>query len=99
MSGNVQDLYTQMCAFGALIEKEVKDMSQTWYKRNEEKESLTLSREHVWLAEQILTERVSTANILVDLGKHLECGSYKGGKDKKDKTLHHIVSKIERSLE
>jgi len=98
MSGNVQDLYTQMRAFGALIEKEVKDMSQTWKKRNEEK-SLTLSREHLQLAEQILTERVSTANILVDMGKYLEGGSYKGDKDKKDKTLHHIVSKIERSLE
>lgn len=96
MGANVQELYTQMCAFGALIEKEVKNMSHVWKKRNEEK-PLTLSREHAQLAEQILTERVSTANILMDMGKYLETCT--GDTGKKDKTLKHIVSKIERSLE
>ena len=96
MGANVQELYTQMCAFGALIEKEVKNMSHIWNKRNEEK-ALTLSQEHAHLAEQILTERVSTANILTDMGKYLE--SYTGDTSKRDKTLQHIVSKIERSLE
>ena len=101
MNTDVQNIYKEMCAFGGLVEKEVRNLSQTWRRTgkspSQQQAAVKVPVEDARLAENILLDDAYIANELVDVGKYLETLNRKN-MDQNDKTIRHISGKIERTL-